>query len=564
MNNRIPPLIARALIMWGALSILHGPSMAAPPPSFELDQKELETVAPAARQPKRPAARPARKQAEKGEEKPKLPPRSVGEEGYSRYTVKPGDFLFKILIRDYGLSNMAAEALIPEIARINSLRSTTQLEVGQTILIPLGKRKAAPSRALPAAAQPTAAAPPPEPAPASPTPAEAAPQTPSVAKPVAQREVSGSPRPGEAAPPLSAPAPPPAVAAIEQETTKPYAPMAPLAEATFASSLLTLWEELVPGQERVEPITLNGKVLPFSDYPLLLAADSGRILVDIKGTLPPPARSQLTQKYPDIRVITRGKDNLKQFLSTLLRAAEFPSVDENFPVELGADPKVTVRPDFRIVRLPAASRGPETVLLFVDEEGPCLPPPLKDYLARKGYQAAELCHSAPDPSFAEPGYDLRAIPAVPPCDMAQALLDMLSIRLDRNRIVSGAMGANAESRFSIRVEGYFETDGKRYILNCGESDSYNYTLFRLLQLQGYGIIQPTEKDDFATVTERILKELDYPHAFGRYDLDYGRFQIAVTGFKVTRRGNSPGRILLTSRPSDPVFAELLRWEPKKR
>lgn len=553
MTNRIPSPFTRTLMAWVTLCLIHGTSAAAPPSSFELDPKELETVAPATRQPRRSPSRPARKPADRGAEKPRPTAAPDDDEGISRYTVKPGDFLFKILIREYGLSNAAAEALVPEIARINRLASTTRLEVGQTILIPIGRRKGAPPRVVPAPSLPATAASPAEPPPAPPAPAEP-PQPPADVVTSTPAEESRTPRPEEAA--AQAPAPPAVVASVEPPPALP-------AETPFAETLLKLWEELVPGQEKVEPVTLNAKVLSPSDYPLLLAADGGKILVDLRGTLPSQARGQLTQKYPDIRVVTRGKETLRQFFTTLLRTAEFARIDENFPVELGAVPKLTVRADFRIVRLPAASRGPETVLLFVDEEGPCIPLPLRDYLTRKGYQVAEFCQSSPSPSFAEPGYDLRSLPSSTPCEMSQSLLEALSIRLDRNRIVSGSMGSGAENRFSIRVEGYFEANGKRFILNCSESDSYNYTLFRLLQLQGYGIIEARENDDFATVAERLLSELKYPHAFGRFDLDYGRYKVAVIGFKVARKGNSTGRLFLTNIPADPVFAELLRWAPKK-
>src|SRR5919109_3745579 len=115
MTNRIPHILTRTLVVCGTLCFLRGTGVAAPPPSFELDSKELETAAPAARQPKRSPARPARKQADRGEEKPRSSATLEGEDGYSRYRVKPGDFLFRILMREYGLSNAAAEALIPEV-----------------------------------------------------------------------------------------------------------------------------------------------------------------------------------------------------------------------------------------------------------------------------------------------------------------------------------------------------------------------------------------------------------------------------------------------------------------
>lgn len=61
--------------------------------------------------------------------------RSQGEQ--SRYTVLPGDNLFLILMHRYGLSNKAAEQLIPEIMRLNNIRKPESLSVGQRLIIPL-------------------------------------------------------------------------------------------------------------------------------------------------------------------------------------------------------------------------------------------------------------------------------------------------------------------------------------------------------------------------------------------------------------------------------------------
>lgn len=55
----------------------------------------------------------------------------------SSYTVLPGEHLFLILMQRYGLSNRAAEQLIPEIMRLNNIRRPESLSVGQRLIIPL-------------------------------------------------------------------------------------------------------------------------------------------------------------------------------------------------------------------------------------------------------------------------------------------------------------------------------------------------------------------------------------------------------------------------------------------
>ena len=545
MNNRILPTLAQIFLLTGALLLCRGSSAAAPP-SFELDPKELETAAPSVKTPRHPPGRSHRKQATKSDETAGQAAVTGGDERLTRYTVKPGDFLFKILMREFGLSNAEAEALIPEVQRINHLTSATRLEVGRTLLIPRGKRNPSARKATRPVIAPAAS-------PATEVPPELAP---------AARPLPPSP-PAEAVPP-------PPSREHEMEASRPAAaaPVEPAKRAgepsqpppSLATMLFRLWEQLVPDQGRVEPITLGGRVLPAEEYPLFLAADGSKILVDVRGSLNASAKSQLVQKYPDIRILPRGSEGFKEFFTDLLRTAEFAHIEENPTVELGTDPRLAVRADFRITALTAAGHGPESILIFVDENGPSLPTPLKKYLNRKGYRVAELSRKEA-PHSDEPGYDLRFLPPAPSCEMALSLLEILSLKLNRNRIVTGSMGQNAESRFSIRVDGLFETGGKRFILDCGENDSYNYTLYRLLQLQGYGIVQPQPKDDYATVTEKLMKELNYPFSFGRYDFDYGRYRISVTGFRITRKGDSTARLLLVNKPSDLVFAELLQSAP---
>lgn len=545
MTSRNNSKFCAAITICTLLLPLHGGLAQAAPSSFELELKDLETT--------KPSPKPRHRQTRQPRKAIDSDHASAATAGFTRYTVKPGDFLFKILIRNFGLSNAQAEALIPEIQRLNKLPSATRLEVGQTILIPRTRR-------TPAAEIADKPAPVPQEEEHHPLvipPVSSSAVVPQPAAPV----VPEPPAPHRIEPPEQiAPAP---QQPQTQEPAKAPEPAPPAPDQTphsFAASLIRLWEEIVPGQEMIEPLTVDGKVLNPDDYPLLLSADGGRILVDVRNTLPAGLRSQIVRKYPDIRIVTRGKDSLRLFFSTLMKAAEFARIEENVTVNLGADPLLSVRADFRIVRLPSGRGGPETVLVFLEENGPCLPASLTGYLERKGYQVAQLSNRSDD-AIADPGYDLRSIPPSSPCDMAMSLLEALSIKLDRNKIVSGTMGENADNRFSIRVESYFEASGKRFVLDCTGNDPYNYTLFRLLKVQGYGVIQPQGNDDFNAVAEHLLTELNYPHAFGRYELDYGRYKITITGFKITRRDNSTGRLILSSRPADPVFADLMRWEP---
>lgn len=120
------------------LALLSLPSqLHAQPAPFEIDLKELDRQKPAV------SAKPEPKKAEKGKRTParaartgKVPQTSADTSDYLRYTVKPGDHIFKILMVRFGMSNEAAERLIPEIIRINYISNIKKLAVGRTLLIP--------------------------------------------------------------------------------------------------------------------------------------------------------------------------------------------------------------------------------------------------------------------------------------------------------------------------------------------------------------------------------------------------------------------------------------------
>jgi len=102
-----------------------------PPASTEIDLRELRRIAPPL------AAKPAQR-------KRRVPtaaaPRNVESGRESIHLVQPGEHLFLILMKQYGLSNQAAEQLIPEIMRLNGITSPKGLKVGQRLRIPLAAR----------------------------------------------------------------------------------------------------------------------------------------------------------------------------------------------------------------------------------------------------------------------------------------------------------------------------------------------------------------------------------------------------------------------------------------
>jgi len=97
------------------------------PASTEIDLKELRKAAPPI--PVKPA---------RSDTKPSSGTASAAEpEHESIHVVRQGEHLFLILMQHYGLSNRAAELLIPEVMRLNGVNSPKDLKIGQRLRIPL-------------------------------------------------------------------------------------------------------------------------------------------------------------------------------------------------------------------------------------------------------------------------------------------------------------------------------------------------------------------------------------------------------------------------------------------
>lgn len=94
---------------------------------YDIDLKEL----------RRPPLRRAKEQQTPHKPVEPLSTTQDKKRGSSSYTVRPGDHLFIILMQRYGLSNEAAERLIPEIMRLNGIKKAERLSVGQQLTIPL-------------------------------------------------------------------------------------------------------------------------------------------------------------------------------------------------------------------------------------------------------------------------------------------------------------------------------------------------------------------------------------------------------------------------------------------
>lgn len=312
--------------------------------SFEIDLKELDRTKTPAQATKKKSVKPSRPASSKSSTRKKAEQLPASAAGYVKYSVKSGDHIFKILMKDFGMSNSAAEALIPEIVRINNISDIKKLSIGQTILIPTGAKYR------------TAAT------------------------------VKGA-----------------------------------------------------PGKNRPEP----------------------------------PVRNK--------------------------------------------QPAITVTP-----------QTPQTSRSLTEE-------PLVTAVA------------------------VRSIKTKDPSEIVDSLMNILALKWGKNQIIETSPGKGGGGRFSVKVDRYFEHNNKRFILSLSDNDPYTYTLFRLLEVEGYNVVRVSPTDDFAKIVSSLLTHLDITYRYAEHSLmlnDKNRTMTRVMGFLFTRDTIPPRQVLITESPVAALTAEL--------
>lgn len=472
-------------------------------PSFELDPGLLRDSAVATKPVKKvvkPAAKagPARKSASAG--------------GTREHTVRAGDNLFKILMRDYGMTNAEAEACIAEILRENRIGNIRRLKVGQKIQIPpsAGVKGADTNR--------------------------------NRAKPAGVAWDDAGP--------------------VALQPLRLQAPL-PGDDAETLQQVTTLWNMLVPLQEaarkplRYQTATYSLTLDP-ERFPVFHAMDGARIVLDQHDAIPPLVKSLITEKDPAVRIVSGAPMNSLYLLSKLLGAAGFYSVEENFVLEFGADPKLRVRSDFKVERTPESLIKQDVILLNGTKNA--LPHALVSLLKQEGFALHEPFARSAHSSLPAARGALRQVTASSRPEMVDAILDSLAVSALPDRRVDVFGADNNGISLSVKAERYFERAGKRYVIAGFDGDPVAYTLFRILETKGHRVIMLAPEDDFRTVSEKILSSLQISGNYAQHMLipeGGANYSLRMSGFRLEGAGVPGGSLFLTNRPLDRIVRDLL-------
>lgn len=473
-------------------------------PRFELDPQTLAGPKSPAKPQQAKRKRPSRTRGHRS-------PSTSAKGGV--YTVKPGDHLFKILMRDYGLSNNEAESFIEKIKRENNIYDIKRLKIGQKINIPSVGRISDRSPKLSQNVKP---------------------------------DTTRSPDSG----------------AAPEQSFKLDSPIAALSEKEAVARAHDVWDRIVPPKkEQQKPLALQTSTFSLTldpeRYPTFARMDGGRIVLDQNGSIPPLVKSLIEAKDASVRIVSETPSGTKRFVASLLENGGFYSVEENFSMEFGVDPKIIVQTDFKVEKTAESLIRQDIVL--VNSGRTSLPTPLGEFLKKEGFSLYEPFATLN--SFAM--RDSRAIyyiGAKKQPEMIDAILSAFSVSPELDRRVDVFEADNNGVSLSVKAERYFVRGGQRYVVTSFDGDPINYTLFRILETKGYNVVILEAQDDFRKISEKILSRMKMKGVFAHHSLLQDKsagYSLQMSGFKLDDALLPGGGVFLTDRSMDRIVRDLL-------
>jgi len=476
------------------------PVSAAMDASFELDPRTLGVTA-ASKKVVKSARRPSRRRMVKSS--------ATGAGDGVVHTIKPGDNLFKILMQDYGLSNDEAETFIDVICRENNIADIRHLKIGQKIVIPSLRRRG-----------------------------DGTIKGVHAQLPVAANSMAGG------------------------QILRLESPETARSELEASGQIRETWNKLLPpsagGQKPIMlPSPTFSLTLDPHRYPVYSAMDNGKILVDRNASIPPLVKALITEKDPSVRIVSESPLNGKRFLSAMLDSAGFFSVEENFSMDFGSDPKLTIHSDFKIEKTPESLIKQD--LLLMNAGHIPFPGVIYEFLKKEGFTVYEP-FASPKPVTTPVTGRLYQVTSKNQSDMVDVLLSSISIIPDKDRRLNVFAEDNNGISLSVKAERYFERGGQRYVVASFDGDPITYTLYRILETKGYQVAILQAKDDFRKVSEKLLSCLRIPGTYAQHKLspDMGpSYSLHMSGFKLENPDFPVAGVFLTNLELDRVIRDLL-------
>lgn len=513
---------------------------------FKLDSKTLKDISPP---PKSGNSAPQRS---------KKPGKQVVKTGKEIIlTVKPGDRIERLLMRDCGLTIEEVKPLVEKVRKRNKLLNIRRLYVGQEIILPSKMRCAYSGIAVKSAELPPVSA-----------------STDSVKDAATKPLQSGSPKGADklesvveetsdkvktevpktvdetAVNPVTAPKP------ISAEGPKEAGEVV----VNRIAMLKAIWGNIVPlRQETIKPLKFKAGNFSLSldpaRYPVFAAMDGSRIVIDEKNSIPSKYLPLIAEQEPTLQIVAETTANGKRFLASLLRSGRFHSVEEDSTLAFGSDPKLTVRADFKVERT-AESIFKKDILLLNDADV-LTSPAIYAYLKEAGFVLYEPFSTKHKPSPTKLNRLVQVRAKTQP-EIVEAVLSALSLPLKRDQNLDVASPDDSGINLSITIERSFELNGKRYvILSSGEPAVE--AISSILSSGGLRIVLIEAGDDFRTVVEKILTSIEISGLYGFHDLlpeETESNSLELSGILIAEREPDGGSLFITDREIDGTIRDI--------
>ena len=258
-----------------------------------------------------------------------------------------------------------------------------------------------------------------------------------------------------------------------------------------------------------------------------------------------------------MRIVSESPVNGKRFLAAMLESSGFYSVEENFSMEFGSDPKLTVRSDFKVEKTPESLIKQDVVLMNSGRIP--LPAVIGGLLKKEGFTLHEPFASL-HPVVPVVSQSLYQITTKSQPDIIDALLASISLTPEKERRLDVFAADNNGISLSVKAERYFERGGNRHIVTRFDGDPVTYTLFRILETKGYQVTILEAQDDFRKITEKLLLHLKIQGAYALQTLGHetdANYSLQMSGYKLEGAGLPIGGLFVTNLEIDRVIRDLL-------
>jgi len=140
------------------------------------------------------------------------------------------------------------------------------------------------------------------------------------------------------------------------------------------------------------------------------------------------------------------------------------------------------------------------------------------------------------------GTSVKLVPLtnLAPCETVNSMLKALAVNFERGRSIEVA-----GQKSSLLADYYIEAGNKRIVINCSGMDPYSYSLYRVLQLQGYRVMNVPATAQQGQLAVNLLGMLEIQLQEGKFRVQprAASQAVEVEGILATGAG-SVSRVLL--------------------